>query len=151
MEKDKIDENILKESGLKNTKHRTTILEFLRDASQPVSAEQIYCDLKEKNVSINISTVYRTLETLIDKELILKHSVTNENKALFEYNNRVHKHYLVCMGCKKITSIENCPLHDYEKVLENNTGFRITGHKLDVYGYCPECQRKGIGKQNIED
>lgn len=137
-------ENILKESGLKNTKHRTTILELLKGISQPITAEQIYCELKEKNISINLSTVYRTLEALSDKELILKHNVTNENKAVFEYNNNVHKHYLVCMGCKKILSIENCPLHDYEKVLEQKTDFIITGHKLDMYGYCPECQRKGI-------
>lgn len=137
-------QTILKDSGLKNTKHRTTILELLKDVKQPITAEQIYCELKEKNISINLSTVYRTLETLSDKDLILKHSVTNENKAVFEYNNRVHKHYLVCMGCKKILSIENCPLHDYEKTLEQKTDFIITGHKLDIYGYCPECQKKGI-------
>lgn len=137
-------QTILKDSGLKNTKHRTTILELLKDVKQPITAEQIYCELKEKNISINLSTVYRTLETLSDKDLILKHSVTNENKAVFEYNNRVHKHYLVCMGCKKILSIENCPLHDYEKSLAQKTDFIITGHKLDMYGYCPECQKKGI-------
>ncbi|MBN7772185.1 Fur family transcriptional regulator [Clostridium aminobutyricum] len=137
-------ENLLKESGLKKTKHRTTILEFLREAKQPVTAEQLYDALKEKNVSINLSTVYRTLETLQDKQLILKHTVTNENKAVFEYNNREHKHYLVCIGCKKILSVENCPLGDYEKYLEEKTDFIITGHKLDMYGYCSECQRKGL-------
>lgn len=143
MEKNVQCENLLKESGLKNTKHRTTILEFLKEVKQPVTAEQIYCQLKEKNISINLSTVYRTLETLSDKELVLKHSVTNESRALFEYNSKIHKHYLVCMGCKKILFIENCPLHEYEKILEKKTDFIITGHKLDMYGYCPECQRKG--------
>nr|WP_315020881.1 transcriptional repressor [uncultured Aminipila sp.] len=144
-------ENILKESGLKNTKHRTTILELLEEVKQPVTAEQIYCQLKEKNISINLSTVYRTLETLSVKDLVLKHSVTNESRALFEYNNKTHKHYLVCMGCKKILSIENCPLHEYEKLLEQKTDFIITGHKLDMYGYCPECQRKGIMREEINN
>ncbi|QAT42461.1 Fur family transcriptional regulator [Aminipila luticellarii] len=142
MEKNEKYEELLKESGLKNTKHRKTILEFLRSVNQPVSAEQIYCELKEKSISINLSTVYRTLETLSEKELILKHIVANESKALFEYNNRVHKHYLVCAGCKKIMAIEGCPLHEYEKLLEEKTGFIITGHKLDIYGLCPECQKK---------
>lgn len=137
-------ERLLKECGLKNTKHRTTILELLREAGQPLTAEQLYDALKENNISINLSTVYRTLETLYDKQLILKHNVTNENKAVFEFNNQVHKHYLVCMGCKKILSIENCPLGEYEKYLEGQTDFIITGHKLDMYGYCPECQRKGL-------
>lgn len=135
-------ETLLKDSGLKNTKHRQTILELLQTEEKPITAEQIYCILKEKNVSINLSTVYRTLETLSEKELILKHSVTNENKGLFEYNNQVHKHYLVCVGCKKILAVEGCPLHQYEESLAQKTGFLITGHKLDMYGLCPVCQNE---------
>lgn len=147
MEKNVEYENLLKESGLKNTKHRITILEFLKCVEQPITAEQIYQELIEKNLSINLSTVYRTLETLCDKELILKHNVSNESKTLFEYNNRIHKHYIICQGCKKIMSIENCPLKEYEKLLELETGFVITGHTLNIYGFCPECQKKGMMKK----
>lgn len=142
MEKECHCDSLLKDRGLKNTKHRQTILELLQAEQEPVTAEQIYCMLKEKDVAINLSTVYRTLETLSEKELIVKHSVTNESKALFEYNNQVHKHYLVCVECKKILAVEGCPLHQYEELLEQKTGFVITGHKLDMYGLCPACQKK---------
>ncbi|WP_037372391.1 Fur family transcriptional regulator [Anaerovorax odorimutans] len=137
-------ENLLKDSGLKNTKHRVAVLKFLKNVKQPVNAEEIYYHLIENNISINLSTVYRTLETLYNKELLLKHIVTDEKKALYEYNNKAHKHFLVCISCKKMLSIENCPLGDYEKFLEEKTDFIITGHKLNIYGYCPECQKKGL-------
>lgn len=132
----------LKQSGLKNTKHRTTILNMMKQSDDPMPAEQIYIQLKEEGVSINLSTVYRTLEVLTERGLLNKHSIINDSRALYEYNRRVHKHFLVCMGCKKMLTIEHCPLEEYEKTLEKETDFIISGHKLDIYGYCADCQKK---------
>ena len=133
----------LKQSGLKNTKHRTAILGILEESTRPMAAEDVYFALKEKGISINLSTVYRVLETLASKDLVSKQSIVGDSRALFEINRMVHKHYLVCVGCKKIQCIENCPLEAYEKTLEKETKYTIAGHKLDIYGYCPECKEKG--------
>ncbi|MFZ5973789.1 MAG: Fur family transcriptional regulator [Bacillota bacterium] len=133
----------LKQSGLKKTKHRTAILAILEESTRPIAAEQVYFALKEKDVSINLSTVYRILETLASKNLVAKQNIVGDGRALFEINRMVHKHYLVCVSCKKIQCIENCPLEAYEKSLEEETQYTIAGHKLDIYGYCPECKEKG--------
>jgi Fe2+ or Zn2+ uptake regulation protein len=37
--------------------------------------------------------------------------------------------------------VEGCPLEEYEKLLHNQMGFDITGHKFEIYGYCQKCQR----------
>ena len=139
----------LKRSGLKNTKSRTTILYILEQKKQPISAEDVFLELKRNGISVNLSTVYRTLEALADKELVIKLNITGDSRALFEYNHMVHKHYLVCLGCKKIISINNCPLKNYEEVLEKETDYKIIGHKLDIYGYCPECRDKGLPESII--
>lgn len=134
--------NAIKLSGLKNTKSRSAILDVLERSAQPISAEQVFLALKEKNITANLSTVYRTLDALSDKNLATKLSVTGDNRALYELNRMVHRHYLVCLGCKKIMAIDSCPLEDYEKSLEKETNYVISGHKLDIYGYCPECKEK---------
>ncbi len=128
--------------GLKSTKSRRAILDILEQSAQPVSAEQVYLELKEKKISANLSTVYRTLDALTDKKLADKIQITGDNRTLFEYNRMVHKHYLICLNCKKITAIETCPLVDYVKALAEETDYSISGHKLDIYGYCPECRKK---------
>ena len=51
---------------------------------------------------------------------------------------------LVCISCKKIITVQNCPLGSYEKTLENETHFNIIGHKLYLYGYCEACQIKKV-------
>ncbi len=134
--------NDLKRSGLKNTKHRTSILEILEQNNQPIAAEEVFIALQKKGLSTNLSTVYRTLESLNDKSLVNKLNISGDNRTLYELNHMVHRHYLVCLECKKILAIDDCPLENYEKTIEEKTNFKIEGHKLDIYGYCPECQKR---------
>lgn len=135
-------EEKLKSSGLKATKSRKAILDILLRSNQPLAAEQIFLALKEEQIDINLSTVYRTLESLVNKDLVTKISIMDDDRMLFEYNQLVHRHYLVCVNCKKIITVHHCPLGSYEKSLENETHFNIIGHKLYLYGYCEDCQRK---------
>ncbi|TQI66933.1 transcriptional repressor [Clostridium sp. KNHs216] len=134
----------LRQKGLKNTKRRMAILEILEKQTQPVAAEQIFMELNRYDLSISMSTVYRELDSLVNNNLALKIKINESNKALYEYNRMIHKHYLVCLGCKKMISLDMCPLKTYEEKLQEQTHFIITDHKLNIYGYCPECQAKGL-------
>ena len=140
----------LKSNDLKNTKQRTAILNILEKNNQPVSAEDIYSSLKSQKLSVSLSTVYRALETMAEKKLVTKLNMQDNSKALFEINHEIHKHYLICLGCKKIISIMSCPLENYEEKLSEETGFLIEGHRLDIYGYCPEC-RKNMSAENLPE
>jgi Fur family ferric uptake transcriptional regulator len=130
------------QNGLKSTKRRAEILKILEDSDQPLSAEQVFLDLKKKNIEVSLSTVYRALEAISKKNLALKLNIPGDQKTLFEYNRRVHKHYLICLGCNKIRSINSCPLGDYEESLADELHYSILGHQLDIYGYCPECRER---------
>ncbi|HEY8390139.1 MAG TPA: Fur family transcriptional regulator [Clostridia bacterium] len=127
--------------GLKPTKHRMEIMNLLSDLHEPVSAEEIYNNLIKKDVSINLSTVYRTLETLEDKNIIRTVILNGTDKTLFELNGHEHKHYFVCITCKKMLPIMHCPLEAYEQRLTNEKGFEVTGHRLEIFGYCNKCRQ----------
>lgn len=131
----------LKNCNLKNTKHRQSILEYLSFCTQPVSAEDIFLKLKSDNISINLSSVYRILDTFVEKDIAIKSNLTDSDTALFELNRHQHLHHFICKGCNKIFPIEGCPLADYEKVLEKKFNFSVTGHRLEIYGYCAECSK----------
>lgn len=133
----------LARSGLKNTKQRMMVLDILSRSEQPLAVEQIYLELKNRDVSVNLSTVYRVLEALACKELVSKLNIPGDPRAFFEYNTASHRHYLICLGCREIKSLEHCPLGNYEQALERETGYAVNGHKLVVYGYCPACRAKG--------
>jgi Fur family ferric uptake transcriptional regulator len=132
--------DLLKKENLRNTKHRNSILEVIEESRQPITADSIYLKLKEQGVSISFSTVYRVLDTLIGKGLIIKTSVTDENKGLYEINSMEHKHHLLCVKCRKMLSVDGCPLEEYERELEEKLGFSIKGHKLEMFGLCDKCK-----------
>lgn len=128
--------------GLKNTKSRNLIYDILNETGLPMTAEQIFVRLKETNKSVNLSTVYRTVELFVEKGLVLKAIMAEDNKAMFEINHHEHKHYLVCLNCKEMIPVAGCPLDEYEKVLIDRMGFDVTGHKFEIYGYCKNCQKR---------
>jgi len=141
LEKSKDYGEILKNKKMRNTKHRKSVIEIIELNGQPITAEEIFLKLKGHNVTISLSTVYRVLEALTSNGLISKSSVTDDNKNLFEINSLEHKHHLFCVKCRKLFSVNGCPLEDYEKDLENKFGFEIEGHKLEMYGRCECCKR----------
>ncbi len=131
-------------AGLKNTKYRVNIIEMLSKTDELVSAQEIYNRLLKKSIFINLSTVYRTLDILVDNKILNRVTIEGEKQSFYEYNRDIHHHFLICRGCNKIIPIYDCPLEDYEQKLKSESGFVITGHRVEFYGYCDECRKNLI-------
>jgi len=135
--------DLLKFNKLKRTAHRVEILSILDQSVQPIPADDIYAMLKKNNHTISFSTIYRTLDTLVGNSLITRIVIENDSRSLYEINRQAHHHFLICLGCTKILTLEECPLPDeFESKIELASQFKIVGHKLELYGYCKECQNK---------
>ena len=130
----------LKGAGLKNTPVRRGIIEILSLKSCPLSPSDVLTALNDNGITANLSTVYRTLNCLTDNGITTRITLQGEASSLYEFNTGEHRHYLVCIKCKKIIPLEGCPLSGYEKTLESKTDYKIFSHKLSVYGLCPDCQ-----------
>lgn len=126
--------------GLKYTKHRSMILMILDNASSPMNAEEIFFKIKERNINVSLSTVYRTMEILAEKELVIKTAFMEDNRFYYEYNRMEHRHLLICTGCSRTVPIENCPVEEYAVSLCSGKGFELTGHRLEIYGICSDCK-----------
>ena len=141
---------ILKHYDIKYTKQRDVILTILKSYRRPLTSEYIYEECKGVIESLSLSTVYRILNAFVDKDVVKKTNLDVENRMLFELNRHEHNHHLLCLGCSKIVQISSCPLKQYEMEIQENLGYHITSHKLEIYGYCPEC-RKEIGDDPLDE
>jgi len=128
-------------SGLKRTKPRENVLLILERAEKPLSAMEICSEIEKAGESAWLSTVYRILELLVKKGVVVKISVMNNEMALYELNRFQHKHYAVCLGCHKIIVMDNCPMERFIPKIRD-ADFHVTGHHLEVYGYCKDCSSK---------
>lgn len=134
-------ENILTSKGCKNTKARQAVVQILEKAETPLSAEEVFLRIREAGFTANLSTVYRTLELMEDKGLIAR-TLINDGKARYEIIGEGHRHHLVCTSCHKTVPIHSCPLEALEKDIGKKTRFDITGHRLELYGLCPQCKKE---------
>jgi Fur family transcriptional regulator, ferric uptake regulator len=132
----------IKKNNLKVTANRIRILEFLRESKTPLSAENIYLKLRDNGIAINLSTIYRTLEIFTLNNLVISLNVEGDKKVLYECVGEHHHHYLICLSCSKIISLDYCPLESYEKELEKQLDYTLISHRLVLYGHCPKCKSK---------
>lgn len=132
----------LLERGLKITRQRLALLAALHQSETPLTAEDLYLRLRQDFSTLSLSTIYRTLDTLCEKQMISRSVLMDGGRAMFEIMPETHSHNLICTVCHRIVPIQDCPLAEYEGVIAKATGYEISGHKLEVYGICPQCQKK---------
>lgn len=120
---------------IKLTKKRQMVLNIIKNAEKPLCAEDIYSILN--NESINLSTIYRSLELFYTERLILK--TVYDNKSYYHMNNFKHSHYMVCEKCGTMIPFD-CMVHNLENHVLNQYGFKVSHHDLTFYGLCEKCR-----------
>ena len=129
--------------GLKVTRQRKALLAALSKSETPLTAEDLFLRLRKEFATLSLSTVYRALDTLCEKQMVMRSVLMDGGRAMFELTPETHGHNLICTVCHRIVPLQDCPLGEYENNVARATGYVISGHKLEVYGVCPICQGKG--------
>ncbi|NLH00991.1 MAG: transcriptional repressor [Clostridiales bacterium] len=127
--------------GMKKTKQRLCVYSVLENAPYPLSAMDIFRQIDGSDSSLWLSTVYRILELFVNEGLAIKTTVTGSNTALYELNRSTHRHYAVCLNCRKVIEMINCPMEKFVPKLSDDE-FHVLGHKVEMYGYCRDCEKK---------
>jgi Fur family ferric uptake transcriptional regulator len=125
--------------GFRMTRERRAILEILRDAGKPLSAEEIF---EQVNGELALSTVYRTLDNLVRRGYLQQTLLNTDGRAVFELMGSLHRHYMVCLDCHRMFPLESCPVKDFRNRSAEKLDFEVVDHSLVLYGYCHDCRTK---------
>jgi Fe2+ or Zn2+ uptake regulation protein len=138
--------NLLKDSGLRYSRPRASILTFFREADYHISAEDLYLTLKRRGENLSLSTVYLNLATLTEAGLIRQfNGVAGE--ALYDSNVAPHYH-LICKETGEVMDvplpmIDGVPLTRYLKErFEKLTGWEIEEPTLELRGVSPKAAKE---------
>ena len=125
----------------KNSRQRFALLDLLKSTKSHPTAAWLYDQLKARFPNLSHGTVYRNLGILSDMGLLrVLHSGSTFDR--FDADTSVHYH-VVCEKCGKIEDIPIAPERDGEKKAEQMSGYKISSHRLDFLGICPDCQKSG--------
>ncbi len=140
-----MDDEIWKRCGLKKTKARQNILALLQSSDRPLTAEAIFASLPKD--SQDLSTVYRVLSAF-EKVGLAKKEINENKENVFSFAEKEDAHVLVCVQCKKRVPLDGCPFELVNQKIEQETGFLIPDQNREIYGLCPECQKKTNGNRS---
>ena len=119
---------------MRMTAQRKQILDILKQANHPLSAEMIMNKLPED--TLNLSTIYRSLDLFFAQEIVSKSYM---NHTTYYYlNQREHHNYMICIHCQKMYEID-CPIHHIADDIAPKHRSTITHHDMTVSTYFKAC------------
>ncbi|MDR0762788.1 MAG: transcriptional repressor [Campylobacteraceae bacterium] len=135
--------DILKREGLKFTVQREVILRTLYSNNEHFTPDALHLIIKEKypDLNVGIATVYRTLNVLEEYDIATSLSFGSQGKK-FELGNKPHHDHMICKNCGQIVEFEDKSIEKLQEKIAKSNGFRLTGHLMQLYGICNNCQKK---------
>ncbi len=128
----------LKQKGLRLTRPRRLILDYIHDKGDYLTAEEIIAFVHGKYPRVNKSTVYRTLELLEESNCVFKSE--SISGTIYHHAEEGYHHHLVCRHCGKTIDCEEHIFASVEKTLRQKYKFYIDFRHLVMSGLCNECK-----------
>ncbi len=139
-------EQRLRSRGCRLTSQREAVLEVLEEnQGRPLRPEDIHALAAKRLPGMGLTTVYRTLELFCELGIIAPvHLASGRN--YFEVVAGKHRHYMECISCGGVETIEVCMIEELADKVRSGSDFQVTSHCLSLFGYCGECSRKGVAE-----
>ena len=131
-------------AGGYNTASRTRILDFLQqNRDRTVNVNDIHRYLVQSGNDVNITTIYRFIEKLVEEGKVMKYVAENGTRAVYQYVDSSHhceEHlHLQCVRCGAIIHLDCHFMDEISEHVLREHGFHIQCRNSIVYGLCDKC------------
>ncbi len=130
----------LKDAGYKLTSVRQTVLNVLEQRDGHMTSSQILEAVEQCDASIGRASVFRTLDLLTSLAIIRPTYIDGSQTPTYVLMPDGHHHHFVCVRCGRIIEFEDCGLSELSHTLEAQFNVHMTGHLLEFYGTCVDCE-----------
>ena len=134
--------SFIAKKNLRHTHQRELLIEELYQNKGHMTPDEFYDIIKSKYPEIGKATVYRTLKLFEEAKLISKVEF-GDGKVRYEFcSDKEHHDHLICEICNKSIEVIDPQIESLQVKLAEMHGFRLTGHRLYLYGICKSCQKE---------
>jgi Fur family ferric uptake transcriptional regulator len=128
--------------GYRRTSQRGAILDVLERGRGHLTALEIVEGAAARGLPVNRSTVYRTLETLLDAGLVRASRLGRSTSYEVTHpEGEVEHHHLVCRECQAMLHVAGSGVTDILRSEAAQAGFRVEDVQLVATGLCRRCRR----------
>ncbi len=139
----------LRQRGYRVTPQREMIVEAVAHGRH-TTAEEVFERVRERTQAVNIATVYRTLDLLVEEGLASRTDLGGGRVVYATAEHGPHIH-LVCLQCGRVIEAETDLLESLVQELEARYGFVCAPQHLGISGLCADCQKAGAHDKTFEE
>jgi len=138
----------LRERGFRLTPQREMVLKVMHQIEGHATAEEIYARVQRLSSSIDISTVYRTLELLQEFDLVVAMDL-EDGQQHYELLGVHGAHcHLQCRSCGALIGVSTDKLQPLVEQMQEAYGFEVDVNHLMIPGLCQECTAAANNEQS---
>ena len=130
----------LKRNKLRWTPGRQLILKEVFATHRHFEVDELLGRLRKRDRRISRATLYRTLKLLVDSRLLRRDTLEEEHGHYEHVYGHEHHDHLLCLKCGRITEFKNVSIEHSQEEVSRKHGFKVTGHRLQITGYCRRCK-----------
>ena len=122
----------------RRTRQRAAVDQILSHLEEFRTAQQIHDVLRHQGDSVGLTTVYRTLQLMVEAEQ-LDAIRTDDGETAYRRCSTGHHHHLVCRGCGRTVEVEGPAIESWTDQVAAEHGFSDVQHHLEIFGRCSAC------------
>lgn len=118
---------------------RLLVFQELSISQSPMSPQEIYRCLLKKERKIGLTSIYRCLDLF--ESLGIAFKIIQGPSAKYKLCEiEEHHHHIICKRCGNVTELHFCDLSNWLEKVRESTGYEVTDHHLNFYGFCKNCR-----------
>jgi Fur family transcriptional regulator, ferric uptake regulator len=129
--------------GVRWTNQRQIIVDTFIGCEEHITVEELHRRVRQIDRSVSAATVYRTVNMLVDIGVAHKGNFGTGSASFECAINKKHHDHLVCYSCGGITEFHSDRIETLQEDIARDHGFVLGHHRMELYGLCPACQKKG--------
>ncbi len=139
-------EQLCIDKGMKMTGQRRVIAGVLSDAEDHPDVEEVYRRSTQLDARISIATVYRTVRLFEEASILERHDF-GDGRSRYEEITEDHHDHLIDVQTGRVIEFQNEELEELKEKIAAVHGFKLIGHRLELFGVPADSQKKTGGKR----
>ncbi len=126
-------EGEMKKAGLRMTQQRRLILHVIAEAEDHPDAKAIFHRAFERDPTLSLSTVYRTMKVLEEQGAIERHAF-DDGVSRYEHADQKHHDHLIDIETGQVIEFASEEIERLQARIAAELGYEIVRHRLELYG-----------------
>lgn len=132
-------------AGGRMTTQRQIIIDLLENVDGQLDAEALYALARQRDPSISIATVYRTMHVLEAAGIVQPRYLSPDHeRRYYEPADTAEQYHFTCRVCRRVISFKSELIRKLKQELAEELSLDVLNACVCVDGVCPACRAKEI-------